>query len=493
MINQIKKSLPKNFDSELWAIATVYFVQGAMGLAHLSVSFFLKDQLGLSPAQVGSLIGIAMIPWTIKPLYGLISDGLPIFGYRRRPYLVLSSLLGTLAWICMATVVDSAGLAMIMIGIASMAIAFFDAIIDAMVVQRARLEPEGDAGSLQAFSWAAMSIGGITSAYFSGFLLEHWGAKFVFAVTAALPLFVTIAAFKIADPPVLADNDLTNKQQLKQLAKACTNKQIWLPMLFIFLWQAMPSADSAFFFFSTNELKFNPEFLGTVRFFTSWAGLLGIWIFQRFLKEVPMQRIFLWTTILSTALGMTSLVLIYHLNQVWGINDRWFSLGDSLILTIAGRIAYMPILILAARLCPEGIEATLFALLMSVMNLAALCSAQLGAGLTYLLGVTDVDFRNLGLLVTITNLSNLLPLPLLNWLPNAKVVSLDQNPSNSKSSNSKFSDSDSPNILKSPSLELANLEIANRELVNLELANSQLALVNIAEISEISEPTFSSK
>jgi folate/biopterin transporter len=436
VINQIqpeRESLSsRKFDFELWAIATVYFVQGAMGLAHLSVSFFLKDQLGLSPAQVASLVGIAMIPWTIKPLYGLISDAFPIFGYRRRPYLVLSSLLGVLAWACMATIVDTPKLAMIMIGIASMAIAWFDAIIDALVVQRARVEPEGDAGSLQAFTWAAMSVGGIASAYLSGFLLEHWGAKFVFAVTATLPLLVTMAAFAIADPPVSKNNDIlgNTKHQLTQLVKACTSKQIWLPMLFIFLWQATPSADAAFFFFTTNELKFNPEFLGTVRFFTSLAGLAGVWIFQRFLKDIPMQRIFLWTTIISTVLGMTSLVLISHANRSWGIDDRWFSLGDSLILTVAGRIAYMPVLILAARLCPVGIEATLFAMLMSVMNLAALCSSQLGAGLTYLLGVTEVDFRNLGLLVAISNLSNLLPLPLLNWLPNEKVVALSLEPTN---------------------------------------------------------------
>jgi hypothetical protein len=64
-----------------------------------------------------------------------------------------------------------------------------------------------------------------------------------------------------------------------------------------------------------------------------------------------------------------------------------------------------------------GIEATLFALLMSVFNLAGLCSYQLGAGLTYVLGVTETNFDHLWFLVTITNLTTLLPLPFLNWLP----------------------------------------------------------------------------
>jgi folate/biopterin transporter len=423
------------FDMELGAIALVYFVQGALGLSHLAVSFFLKDRLSLSPAEVASLVGIAMVPWTIKPLYGMISDSFPIAGYRRRPYLVLSSLLGSIAWLCMAMTVKTPLAATIAIGLASLSVACSDAITDALVVQRARLESEGDAGSLQSFSWAAVSIGAISSAYFSGFILERWGTQVVFEITAALPILVAIAAFAISDRAVKAEKtaDLNNhvatgiinpaiKHQLQQLRQAVTSKQIWLPAAFIFLWQATPSADTAFFFFSTNELGFNPEFLGTVRLATSLAGLLGVWIFQRYLKAVPMRRIFLWSTLISTILGLTSLVLITHANRSLGIDDRWFSMGDSLILTVAGRIAYMPVLVLAARLCPEGIEATLFALLMSVMNIAALCSYQLGAGLTYFLGVTDVNFINLWLLVLITNLSNLLPLPLLGWLPETQTA-----------------------------------------------------------------------
>jgi Na+/melibiose symporter-like transporter len=83
---------------ELIAILSVYVVQGILGLARLAVSFFLKDELALSPAQVSALMGIAALPWVIKPVFGFISDGLPIFGYRRRPYLILSGLLGAISW-----------------------------------------------------------------------------------------------------------------------------------------------------------------------------------------------------------------------------------------------------------------------------------------------------------------------------------------------------------------------------------------------------------
>ena len=49
------------------------------------------------------------------------------------------------------------------------------------------------------------------------------------------------------------------------------NPKIYLPATFVFLWQATPGADSAMFFFYTNELHFQPEFLGRVRFVAALA------------------------------------------------------------------------------------------------------------------------------------------------------------------------------------------------------------------------------
>ncbi|MFW6367867.1 MAG: hypothetical protein ACOCZG_01790, partial [Halothece sp.] len=68
---------------ELLAIVSVYVVRGVLNLARLAISFFLKDDLGLSPAEVSALTGVAVLPWVIKPLFGFLSDGLPILGYRR--------------------------------------------------------------------------------------------------------------------------------------------------------------------------------------------------------------------------------------------------------------------------------------------------------------------------------------------------------------------------------------------------------------------------
>ncbi|MEO0827767.1 MAG: folate/biopterin family MFS transporter [Cyanobacteria bacterium J06635_15] len=415
--------LGQTLNLELTAILLVYFVQGILGLARLAISFYLKDDLGLTPAEVSALMGIAALPWTIKPLFGFISDGLPIFRYRRRPYLILSGIFGALSWLALATVVHSTGAAIAAITLSSLTVAVSDVIVDSLVVERARRESQSDAGSIQSLAWGTSAIGGIITAYLGGLLLEQFSTQVVFGVTATFPLVVSLVAWLISETPVEQSNLTVVWGQVKQLKAAVTQKAIWMPALFIFLWQATPTADSAFFFFTTNELHFQPEFLGRVRLVTSIAALIGIWIFQRFLKSVPFRTIFAWSTVFSALLGMTTLLLVTHANRALGIDDYWFSLGDSLVLTVMGEIAFMPVLVLSARICPPGVEATLFALLMSVMNLAGLVSHELGAVLTHWFDITETQFENLWLLVVVTNLTTLLPLPLLFLLPSASASS----------------------------------------------------------------------
>jgi folate/biopterin transporter len=406
---------------ELIAILMVYAVQGILGISRLAVSFFLKDELSLSPAEVAAMMGVAALPWVVKPLFGFISDGLPIFGYRRRPYLVLAGAIGTSAWLSLATIVNTPLLATFAIAMTSLSVAFSDVIVDSLVVERAREESLSDSGSLQSLCWGASAMGGLLTAYFSGLLLEHFSTRTVFLITASFPLIVAFAAALIAEKPL--DRGAKDgrvevvKTQIVQLWQAITQKVIWMPTLFLFLWQCTPTGESAFFYFSTNELGFPAEFLGRVRLVTSLASLIGIWVFHRFLKGIAFRKIFTWTTLLSSCLGLTTLILVTHTNRQLGIDDRWFALGDSLILTVMGQITFMPVLVLAARLCPPGIEATLFALLMSVLNLSGLLSQEGGALLTHYLGVTETNFDKLWLLVLITNLGSIVPLIFIKFLP----------------------------------------------------------------------------
>ncbi|XP_075473538.1 folate-biopterin transporter 1, chloroplastic isoform X2 [Primulina tabacum] len=402
----------------------VYFVQGVLGLSRLAVSFYLKDDLHLDPAETAVISGVSSLPWLVKPLYGFISDSIPLFGYRRRSYLVLSGLLGALSWALMASFVDSKYGVAFCILLGSLSVAFSDVVVDSMIVERARGESQSTSGSLQSLCWGSSAFGGIVSSYFSGSLVGTYGVRFVFGLTAVLPLITSAVAVLVKEQPVLGSARgessgfvQTSKQSMVQLWDTVKQPNVFLPTVFIFLWQATPHSDSAMFYFTTNRLGFTPEFLGRVKLVTSVASLVGVGLYNGFLKSVPLRKIFLATTLIGTALGMTQVFLVTGLNRQFGISDEWFAIGDSLILTVLGQASFMPVLVLAAKLCPEGVEATLFATLMSICNGGSVVGGLMGAGLTQLFGVTKDSFENLAPLIILCNLSSLLPLPLLGLLP----------------------------------------------------------------------------
>lgn len=145
--------------------------------------------------------------------------------------------------------------------------------------------------------------------------------------------------------------------------------------------------------------------------------LVQVTLYNGLLKQVPLKKMLLWSVLLGTALYSTQLILISGLNRELGLSDQLFVLGDSVILTVLGQVAFMPILVLAARLCPEGVEATLFATLMSILNAGAFAGSAVGAALTEAFGVTSDNFDHLFGLTAVCIVANLLPAPFLGLLP----------------------------------------------------------------------------
>jgi hypothetical protein len=71
----------------LWFFALVYVVEGLGqigGLIAQPLTYYLKQVQGWTPVQITAYLTLFNLPWIIKPLYGLVSDFIPLFGYRRK-------------------------------------------------------------------------------------------------------------------------------------------------------------------------------------------------------------------------------------------------------------------------------------------------------------------------------------------------------------------------------------------------------------------------
>lgn len=163
-----------------------------------------------------------------------------------------------------------------------------------MVVERARGESQSMSGSLQSLCWGFSAFGGIVSSYFSGSLVDAYGVRyifdgfftslftivycncmlswtncilyfcfrFVFGVTALLPLITSSVALLVKEQRVTAPSLEFNqskefssfldssKERIVQLWYTVKQPNVFFPTLFIFLWQATPQSDSAMFFFT---------------------------------------------------------------------------------------------------------------------------------------------------------------------------------------------------------------------------------------------------
>eukprot|EP01016_Furgasonia_blochmanni_P050486 TRINITY_DN780_c0_g2_i2.p1 TRINITY_DN780_c0_g2~~TRINITY_DN780_c0_g2_i2.p1 ORF type:complete len:370 (-),score=103.85 TRINITY_DN780_c0_g2_i2:350-1459(-) len=280
-------------------------------------------------------------------------------------------------------------------------------------------------------------LGVLLTAYTGGLLLESVDKRTIFKITALFPLILAFAAVTMPEAPFTkeqasarasarasqrrlsapkADPEANNnkKSTMEKVWEFVRQPKIYQPIFFIFAFQMTPSAGSSMFFFYTNALGFPPEFMGQLKLAHSLANILGIFIYNRYLKQVPFKTIFTWSTCICVITGCTQILLVTRLNVVLGIPDKMFCLGDSLVINMFAELNLLPILVLACRMCPKSVEGTMYALLMSTVNFGSMLSYQLGAAVISMLGVTETNFDNLWMLIFFANICLLIPLMFLN-------------------------------------------------------------------------------
>ena len=117
--------------------AAIYFVQSVgdptSGLIAQPVRSLL-NHWGESPASIATFMAVMALPWALKPLLALLSDFVPLFGSRRRSYLLVATAaaaigLGILYFAPVAA--GHRGLLLTLLVVPTLGIAFTDVLADA--------------------------------------------------------------------------------------------------------------------------------------------------------------------------------------------------------------------------------------------------------------------------------------------------------------------------------------------------------------------------
>ncbi|HSB62003.1 MAG TPA: folate/biopterin family MFS transporter, partial [Vicinamibacteria bacterium] len=100
----------------------------------------LKDT-GLSAGQVASFFLVTTFAWNVKPVYGLLSDFVPLFGSRRKAYFLLTTGLTAVSGASLALSASHPyGWLMLLFGLMGLGLAFTDVLTDAMMVESGRAQ-----------------------------------------------------------------------------------------------------------------------------------------------------------------------------------------------------------------------------------------------------------------------------------------------------------------------------------------------------------------
>jgi hypothetical protein len=303
------------------------------GIAKYPVRKFLKSPeaeggLGLSPEKAGAFLTDTALGWYIKALFGLLTDNLPLFGYRRKSWLIIASLLCGFAWFWVAMHGTTVQTLLVGLVIVNVLIAFSDVVCDGLMVETAqRFEhvyglPVGTGNRpLQAAQWSGAMVAVFVASIGGGIIAQFFTLRTAAMVSGIAPLLLTIAvAVIVKEEKVAWDWRRANKGWLAigviivvayailwlrdiavdnpfkpfvsiisslliigcLLAMVRIPRRLTAPVILVFLWQATPfdtNAQFVYHYFTRHNHEFvaalaqGNTLTDALRDFVAWLGV----------------------------------------------------------------------------------------------------------------------------------------------------------------------------------------------------------------------------
>jgi predicted MFS family arabinose efflux permease len=363
----------KTIDRLLVFFALVYVVEGMgqiVGLISQPLNYYLKEAQGWTPVQVTAFVTIFNLPWLIKPLYGLISDFVPLFGYRRKSYLIVANIVavGGYFWVTRLTAPNDLIVALMF---TAYAMAISSTLCGAVLVENGQRLHESGAFVNQQWLW--FNIAAMAAAIVGGELVEHLAPASALhtaaAIVALAPLLVIFGTLFLIDEKKTPANVQGMKATLNGLVSAFKRRELLVVAAFIFLYYFSPGLATPLYYHMTDELKFSQAYIGVLSSIAAGGWVAGALLYRRLFENLNLRKLLN----LSIALGTLTTVSYLLLSSEASAAIINFCSGFSAMLATVATVT------LAADYCPPRAEGFSFAVLMSVINLANTIGDNVGS------------------------------------------------------------------------------------------------------------------
>jgi len=383
-----------------WVFAlssVVYFTQGIESLPSQGLFYYWKETLHFAPEKIMLISSIITFAWLVKPPIGFIVDNF----LSKKIWILLSLALD----IALVFFIGSFALPLfILISILiinSTNAAFRDVSVDGIMCVEGKKNQT--TGKIQSVQWISISVATLLAGIGGGIIAEKWGYKTGFMVLIPVYILVGLVAYCYKENDVGADQCVRPNEgkhmglplhlHLKQLF---ADKRLLVICLFIFLYQYSPSFGTPLLFIQRDVFKWGKVWIGALGSIGTVFGIVGALLYFKFSQKIQ-SRIKIWL-FFSVLLGaVTTLSYLYYTPATAVIYD--------IVYSLMGMFIFLMLMDFMARNTIKGLEATSFAFLCSVSNLAMVSGNLSGATLLPLIG--------LKWLIVISAFTSFLCLPLI--------------------------------------------------------------------------------
>ncbi|BAM41241.1 uncharacterized protein TOT_030000504 [Theileria orientalis strain Shintoku] len=426
------ETIPVTFDSDNWTrffsirrstnkvvILLIYMVGFSEGLLHLSnlaIYYMFKDDFGLSPAQLSLVYAIPYIPFIIRPSLAYLTDTVPIFGTRRRHYLLFNSLAQSASFFFLAAVPNTLILSILVLFVVFFTLAFCMTIAEALVVENITENRDNLSGLLLSRAFSTLLV-----SYFSGSLLEKHSKQRLFFITGFFPLLIMAVAYfmKEENEPVVFES-----HPMKDLVSFLKQPVILHPCLYLFLVVSTPGYHDAFTYYTIDVLGYSPSFMGVLRLVYAAAVILGIGLYRFFFKEASVKKIFFWCSLIANSFYGLPLLVSSGLSAKMGIPDKPLVLCSGFLTEAVFEIKSMPFLTYTTKVTPKGLEASVFASILTLKSVGVVISKLLTSLFTYLFGITNHNYDHMTLYIVFCTTNLFIVMIYLRKVPSKEVMDL---------------------------------------------------------------------